>query len=156
MHRAQKCVRLLKSKGLTVAAAESCTGGYASYLLTSIPGSSKVFKGSLVVYSLQAKRSLLGLKQRLLDKTQGVSKDTARRLADSVRKKLRADIGAAVVGFAGPSSFKGIKPGTVFLCAADKRGMTCKKVIVKGNRSAVRKKASFLLIEMIEKRAREL
>ena len=139
----------LKAKKLTVAAAESCSGGYLSYLLTKIPGSSKVFQGGIVVYSLKAKNKFFKIPPFLLKKTKGVSAQIAETLAKGVRKMLATDIGLSIVGFAGP---KGVNIGLVYITIADKTGASSKKFIIKGTRDIVRKKASLLAINLLYKR----
>lgn len=148
MPTAKKLIKKLIKNKLSLAVAESASGGYTSYLLTKTPGSSKVFKGGLVVYSLEAKNKLLGLPIKNLKKTQGVSKSVALALAKGIRKKLNADIGASLVGFAGPDSPKGIKPGTFFIAVSFKKTRS-KKIFIQGTRDQVRKKASQLLIRLI-------
>lgn len=161
----KKLIVTLKEKGKTLALAESCSGGYASYLLTKVPGASEVFKGAVVVYSPEVKNKLFKIPSSLLKKTQGVSKEIALKLAIRVRKKLNADIGASIVGFAGPTTTlrtsteqsrsagpgtkKGIKVGTTFIAYSSKNKKEVKKIIIKGNRDSVRKKASILLIDFI-------
>ena len=163
----KKLTITLKEKGKTLALAESCSGGYASYLLTKIPGASEVFKGAVVVYSLEAKNKLFRIPSSLLEKTQGVSKEVALKLATRVRKKFNSDIGASIVGFAGPSTTlrtsteqsrsagpgtkKGIKIGTTFIAFSSKNKQKVKKIIIKGSRDSVRKKASAGLIDFIYK-----
>ncbi|RLB76221.1 MAG: competence/damage-inducible protein A, partial [Deltaproteobacteria bacterium] len=134
---------------LTISVAESCTGGYTSYLLTKIPGSSKVFKSGVVVYSLDAKSKLFGISRTLLKETEGVSKKTACLLSQKVRKKFNTDIGASVVGFAGPYAKKGIRKGTVFLSVSYSRETIVKKIIIDAPRDTVRRKAAKSLIELI-------
>ncbi|NQT28824.1 MAG: CinA family protein [Candidatus Omnitrophica bacterium] len=161
----KKLTCALKEKGKTLALAESCSGGYASYLLTKIPGASEVFKGAVVVYSLETKNKFFGIPSSLLKKTQGVSKEVALKLAIRVRKKFNADIGASVVGFAGPSTTlrasteqsrsadprtkNGVKVGTTFIAYSSKNRKEAKKIIIKGSRDIIRKKASSLLIDFI-------
>ena len=142
-------IEKLKARNLSVAVAESCTGGYASYLLTKIPGSSRVFKGGVIVYSLDAKKSLFKIPCQLLEKNQGVSKEIARRLAKKVREKLNSDIGSSIVGFAGPAAKKGVKTGTVFIAIHYRKHTVSKRLVIKGNRDTVRKKASHLLINLL-------
>lgn len=148
----RRLIHTLQKNKLTIAVAESCTGGYLSYILTKIPGSSKVFKGGIVAYSLKIKNKFFSIPFSLLKTTQGVSKEIALILAKRVRKLFSADIGASIVGFAGPKTKKGTKVGTVFMSVADKRGKEVKKIIIKGNRDVVRKKASYLLVKLIYKR----
>jgi len=152
MSKLEKLITALTKKRLTIALAESCTGGFASYLLTKIPGSSKVFKGGVVVYSLDTKNKLFKISPLLLKKTQGVSIEIAAFLARGVRKKFNADIGASIVGFAGPQLKKGVKAGTTFIALNYKDGTTTEKAIFKGKRDLVRKKASAFLINLIYER----
>ena len=92
----------LMSSGLTIAAAESCTGGMFGAALTDIPGISAVFDRSLVTYSNQAKIDELGVKPETLEKYGAVSEQTALEMAEGVRKKAGTDIGISVTGIAGP------------------------------------------------------
>ncbi|MFA7676548.1 MAG: CinA family protein [Candidatus Omnitrophota bacterium] len=147
----EKLIRLLKNKKLSLAIAESCSGGYVSYLITKTPGSSEVFKGSVIVYSLYSKSILLGIKKPLLEKTQGVSAEVAKLLAKTMKKKLKTDIGASIVGFAGPKAYGKMKKGTIFM-AIDYKGLSTKKILISGSRDMVRKKASGLLLEFICKK----
>lgn len=149
MNTADKLISLLRTKKLSVAVAESCSGGYTSFLLTRIPGSSQVFKGGVVVYSTQAKHKLLKIPVPLLKESQGVSEDIALLLAENVRKLFASQVGAGLVGFAGPATKKGVKTGTVFMAVSFKRKTYSQKLILKGNRDAVRRKASRALIEMV-------
>ncbi|MFO8053353.1 MAG: CinA family protein, partial [Candidatus Omnitrophota bacterium] len=91
MNLAKKILEICQDKKITLAAAESESGGYLSYLLTKTPGSSKVFKGSFVVYSLASKNKLFKLPKKLLKKTQGVSQEIAAYLAEKIRKKLKSN-----------------------------------------------------------------
>ncbi len=149
MPLAKKLIKRLIKDRLSLALAESASGGYASYLLTQTPGASKIFKGSLIVYSLEAKNKLLGLKIKLLKKNQGVSKTIALALAKKVRKKFNADIGGALVGFAGPAAPRKNKLGTFFVAVSSKNKSLVKKIVLKGSRDQLRKKSSRLLIQLI-------
>jgi len=152
MNEVRQIISRLRQKRLTIALAESITAGYASYLLTMVPGASAVFKGSLVAYSMGAKQTFFGIAPQLLRKTQGVSAEIALILAKKIRKLLKADIGGSVVGFAGPSARKGTKPGTIYAAVATAKCTVVKKYTLQGSRDAVRKKAAKLLIGLIEAR----
>ena len=147
----KKLITTLKKRRKSLALAESCSGGYASYLLTKIPGASLVFKGAIITYSLETKNKFFKIPSSLLTKTQGVSKEVALKLAEGIRKKFNTDIGASIVGFAGPKTEKEKKTGTVFIAFSGKRTEKVKKIIVKGSRDTIRKKASTCLIELIYK-----
>ena len=143
----KKLIIALKEKKQTLALAESCSGGYASYLLTKIPGASLVFKGAIITYSLETKNKFFKVPSPLLTKTKGVSKEVALKLAAGVRKKFTADIGASIVGFAGPERSQ--RTGTIFIAFSDKSKEEVRKIIIKGNRDTVRKKASHFLMAFI-------
>ncbi len=151
METPQKLIANLKKNNLSLAVAESASGGYASFLLTKTPGSSQVFKGGLIVYSLETKHKFFRIAPKLLEKTQGVSQAIAIDLAKKVSKLFSSDIGASIVGFAGPDVKKGAKVGTIFMAVAYKGRVTSNKIIIKGSRNAVQKKASQLLINLIYK-----
>ena len=108
---------LLKQRGETFAAAESCTGGLIAKRITDIPGSSAVFRGGVTVYTNDVKM-FLGVKKETLDAYTAVSRETAVELAECVREKLGADYGVGVTGVAGPDC-DGVHPvGTVFVSMA--------------------------------------
>jgi nicotinamide-nucleotide amidase len=151
VNRLETLINLLKKRKMSIAVAESCSAGYLSYLLTKVPGSSKVFKGSIVVYNLKAKNKFFKIPYSLLEKTEGVSDTVAVLLAKGVRKIFNADLGASLVGFAGPETKKGIKVGTVFMSLVGKKGGWVKRIVLRGNRDKVRSKASLLLIDLIYK-----
>lgn len=107
---------ILMSKGLSIAAAESCTGGMFGAALTDVPGISSVFDRSLVTYSNQAKIDELGVKAETLEKHGAVSEETAREMAEGVRRKAGTDIGISVTGIAGPDGGTDEKPvGLVYI-----------------------------------------
>jgi nicotinamide-nucleotide amidase len=106
----------LKSRNLTLATAESCTGGGLGNRLTNIPGSSEVFLGGVIAYSNELKMKLLGVKEDTLVKHGAVSKETAKEMAHGVREITGADIGVAITGIAGPGGAAPKKPvGLVFM-----------------------------------------
>ena len=107
---------LLKDKKMTLATAESCTGGKIAQLITSIPGASSYFKGGLVTYATETKISLLGIDSNLIEKYSVVSKEVAQEMAQSVQRILKTDFAIATTGNAGP--LKGdsdVEVGTVFI-----------------------------------------
>ena len=103
-------VALLKEKKLTIATAESCTGGYISKRLTDIPGASEVFLGGLVTYSNESKINLLGVNAETIEKHGAVSRETACEMASKVAEKMGADIGVGITGIAGPGGGSEEKP----------------------------------------------
>ncbi|SFN85210.1 competence/damage-inducible protein cinA [Algoriphagus ornithinivorans] len=113
--------KLLKKAGKTLALAESCSGGYISHLVTSIPGCSDYFQGSLVPYHNQYKRDILGVKEDTLANFGAVSEETVHEMAKGIRSLFHADFGLASSGIAGPDGGTDEKPvGTVWIaCAGD-------------------------------------
>ncbi len=111
---------MLRQKKLTLAAAESCTGGYLSHLVTSIPGSSDYFKGSIIPYANTIKTDQLGVTPETLEKFGAVSEETIIEMAKHIRTKFNTDIGVATSGIAGPGGGSEEKPvGTVWIAYAD-------------------------------------
>ncbi|OOG77054.1 competence/damage-inducible protein A [Algoriphagus sp. A40] len=121
--------KLLKSKGKTLALAESCSGGYISHLVTSIPGSSDYFNGSVVPYHNQFKQNILGVKAETLNSYGAVSEETVLEMAEGVRKLFGADFGLSSSGIAGPDGGSEEKPvGTVWIACAGERFAEAKKL----------------------------
>ncbi|MBL7077477.1 MAG: CinA family protein [Kiritimatiellae bacterium] len=114
---------LLTAKGLTLALAESCTGGLISHCITMAPGSSAYFLGGVVSYANAAKERLLGVDAGLLETQGAVSAVVAQQMAAGVRERFGADIGISVTGIAGPDGGSPEKPvGLVFMGFANARG----------------------------------
>lgn len=110
---------LLLDRGLTLSAAESCTGGYVSAQLTKVPGASAYFQGSVVSYSNALKTDLLGVSPDTLATHGAVSEETIRQMAEGVRQRLKTDVGIATSGIAGPGGGTPDKPvGTVWIAVA--------------------------------------
>jgi nicotinamide-nucleotide amidase len=117
--------RLLTERGLTLAVAESCTGGHVLNLLTNIPGSSAYVVGGVVAYANSIKREQLGVSGAVLEAEGAVSKAVVLQMAEGVRTHLGADIGLATTGVAGPGGGTPEKPvGTVWIGYADADGST--------------------------------
>ncbi|WP_369392240.1 CinA family protein [Streptomyces sp. CG1] len=108
-------VRLLTVRGETLAVAESLTGGLVAAEITSVPGASKVFRGSVTAYATELKHELLGVDAALLARQGAVDPQVASQMAAGVRKALGADWGIATTGVAGPEPQDGRPVGTVFV-----------------------------------------
>jgi nicotinamide-nucleotide amidase len=108
-------VRLLTVRGETLAVAESLTGGLVAAEITSVPGASKVFRGSVTAYATELKHELLGVDATLLAQRGAVDPQVAGQMATGVRKALGADWGIATTGVAGPEPQDGRPVGTVFV-----------------------------------------
>ncbi|MFZ2906057.1 MAG: competence/damage-inducible protein A [Cyclobacteriaceae bacterium] len=120
---------LLREKKLTLSVAESCTGGYVSHLITSVPGSSEYFQGSVIPYSYEIKMQQLGVNPETLEKHGAVSEETIQEMAELVRKKFNTNIGVATSGVAGPGGATPDKPvGTVWIACADGNKTVTKKL----------------------------
>jgi nicotinamide-nucleotide amidase len=115
--------RLLKERGLTLAVAESCTGGLIGHRLTNVPGSSDYFLGGVVSYSNEAKQDLLRVPAEVLAQNGAVSPETAQDMARGVRETFHAAVGLSVTGIAGPSGGSSAKPvGKVYIGLATPAG----------------------------------
>ncbi|MFD3000846.1 competence/damage-inducible protein A [Pontibacter toksunensis] len=113
--------QLLKERGLTIATAESCTGGYLAHKITSISGSSAYYQGSVIAYHNEVKIKELNVKPETLLQHGAVSEATVREMAENVRQKFGTDIGVATSGIAGPDGGTAEKPvGTIWIAYADK------------------------------------
>ena len=120
---------LLKERGLTLSAAESCTGGLFSKHMTDLPGSSAYFRGGVVSYATDLKHSILGVKAETLETYGAVSEETAREMAEGCRKVCGSDLAISITGVAGPDKDdRGNDVGTVYIALAHKGGTICKKV----------------------------
>lgn len=143
---------LLKEGGLTIACAESCTGGLIGHRLTGIPGSSAYFLESAVVYSDRAKTKRLGVPPALLKKSGAVSAATARAMAVGVRRTSGADLGLAVTGIAGPGGGSARKPvGLVYIALARARGVSVTRNLFYGGRDYVKAQSAQKALDMVRK-----
>ncbi len=148
--------RLLRSKGLTVSVAESCTGGRLGDMLTDVPGSSDYFLGGVISYSNDAKVGLLGVSPKTLKAKGAVSEEVAIQMAAGVRTKLGADIGIGVTGIAGPAGGTPMKPvGLVYIAVSSRRSLECSRNLFRGSRSSIKdqsvRRALKMLRELAEK-----
>ncbi|NLA75128.1 MAG: CinA family protein [Deltaproteobacteria bacterium] len=144
--------RLLIQKSLTIAVAESCTGGLIGHMITSVPGSSGYFMGGIISYSNQAKCGLLGVLPDTLRQYGAVSSKTAEEMAKGVREKFNTNIGVSVTGIAGPDGGSIEKPvGTVFMGIAADDKLLSLKYLFKGTREQVKQQAAEAAIENIRR-----
>jgi nicotinamide-nucleotide amidase len=127
--------KLLKEKKLTLAVAESCTGGLITSRLTDIPGSSAYLERAVVTYSNAAKTNLLSVPPEIIEKHGAVSEETARLMAEGVRKLAGTDLGLASTGIAGPGGGSAEKPvGTVYLALSDGSKTICRHYVYRWDR----------------------
>ena len=121
------CFRLLKEQGLTLATAESCTGGRVAERMTAMPGVSTVYRGGVVSYWSSVKADVLGVPQEILDAHGAVSEPCARAMAEGARRITGADIAVSVTGAAGPDpDERGVPVGIVYIGLATPKGTFCR------------------------------
>jgi nicotinamide-nucleotide amidase len=126
---------LLKERNATISLAESCTGGFASHLLTAIPGSSSFYEGSIICYSYDIKEKELNVPKDLLLKKGAVSEEVVEILSEEIRKKYNTNYSIAISGIAGPTGGTDDKPvGTVWISARSKNKVVSKKFSFGNNR----------------------
>ncbi len=143
---------LLKEKGLLLATAESCTGGNIAKMVTSVPGSSEYFKGSLIAYSNEIKVNELGVSQENLDKYGSVSQEVIEEMALGILNRFKADISVATSGVAGPGGGSDEKPvGTVWIAVAMKDRVYSKLYLFGGNRNRNIEQSSIMAISLLRK-----
>ena len=131
---AEVCFHLLKERDLTLATAESCTGGRVAERITALPGVSSVYRGGVVSYWTSVKADVLGVPQKILDQHGAVSEETARAMAEGARRITGADIGVSVTGVAGPDRDERDNPvGLVYIGLAAPEGTFCRRIET-GNR----------------------
>jgi nicotinamide-nucleotide amidase len=143
---------LCRRSGLTLATAESCTGGLVAARLTDVPGSSDVFAGALVAYSDETKSRQLGVPQELLRAYGAVSAEVAEAMATGARGTFGAEVAVAVTGIAGPGGGTAEKPvGLVFIHAQGPMGEVERRVELPGDREAVRARATALALHLLRR-----
>jgi nicotinamide-nucleotide amidase len=147
--------RTLKEKHLTLSCAESCTGGYLSHLITSVPGSSSYFIGGIVAYDNFIKTSTLGVKGETILKFGAVSEETVKEMANNVREKFQTDIGVATSGVAGPLGGTPDKPvGTVWIAYADQDNIIARKLQLSKDRLINIKMSSTAALNLVRQQVK--
>ena len=140
-------VRALEGK--TLVTAESCTGGGIGSALTSVPGSSAVYKGGVICYTNWVKQHILGVPSHLLEEHGAVSAPVAQVMAKGVRNALEADISLSVTGLAGPDGDEYGNPvGTVFIGCDSSWHLEVREYHFEGDRAAVRQQAVTAALEL--------
>ena len=141
--------RLLRKK-LTIATAESCTGGLLAHRLTNIPGSSDYFMRGFIVYSNKAKEELLKVPKAMLVKYGAVSRQVAEKMAENVRKLSKTDIGVGITGIAGPGGATPSKPvGLVYIAVSTRKRTICTEFRSAGSRAAIKERSSQSALNML-------
>ena len=143
---------LCRERGLTLATAESCTGGLVAARLTAIPGSSDVFRGGVVAYSNDVKEDELGVPRELLEAHGAVSAEAAEAMARGARERFGADLGVSVTGVAGPGGGTEEKPvGLVFLHAAGPDDEEARRIDLPGDRDMIRGRATAAALHLVRR-----
>ncbi|HIW62196.1 MAG TPA: CinA family protein [Candidatus Stackebrandtia excrementipullorum] len=134
---AKRVVDELTARGQTVSVAESLTGGLVSAALVTVPGSSSVFRGGIVAYSVELKKELVGVPGEVIDAHGVVSGEVARALAEGVRRRCGTDWGIGTTGVAGPESHGGQSPGVVWLAVSGPDDEVARRYRFSGDREHV-------------------
>jgi nicotinamide-nucleotide amidase len=141
-----------RESGWSLATAESCTGGLVAARLTSVPGSSDVFVGSVVAYADAVKEEELGVGRELLERHGAVSAEAAEAMTAGARERLGADVGVAVTGIAGPGGGTAEKPvGLVYIHAAAPAGDKALELQLPGDREAIRSRATAAALHLVRR-----
>ncbi len=144
--------RLLKERGQTLSLAESCTGGYVSHLITSVPGSSAYFTGGVVSYANAVKMEELGIPSDMLELNGAVSRPVVEQMAQGVRQALRTDWSMAFSGVAGPDGGTPEKPvGTVWIAVAGPSGVRSVQGFFPGTRDLVIQRSALAGLNLLRK-----
>jgi nicotinamide-nucleotide amidase len=143
--------RLLRAAGASLACAESLTGGGVGARLTAVPGASGYFLGSAVVYTAEAKRTVLGVSQQTIDGPGVVSEECALEMAAGARRVFGADVGLALTGAAGPEPHGGAEPGTVWVALDAEDVRHARGFRVPGERFRVRRWAEQAGLDLVRR-----
>ncbi|WP_328583697.1 CinA family protein [Streptomyces sp. NBC_00370] len=147
---AARVLALLDERGGTLAVAESLTGGLVAAELTSVPGASRTFRGSVTAYATDLKRDVLGVDATLLDERGAVDPEVALQMAAGVRGHLRADWGAATTGVAGPDPQDRQPVGTVYVAVMGPEGNGKVAALrLNGGRTEIRKESVRSLLALL-------
>lgn len=133
----QVTVKALKKGNITVASAESLTGGLFAKEITAISGASEIYKSGYITYTNEAKQSLLNVSEETIRKHGAVSRECAKEMAEQARLILKSDYGISFTGVAGPEPSEGKKPGTVYIGIASEKGTDVYELNLSGTRNAI-------------------
>jgi PncC family amidohydrolase len=151
---AERLQGICLGRGLTAAAAESCTGGMVAAAITDVAGSSGYFAGGIVAYSNEGKESLLGVPGEVLAAHGAVSAQVARAMAIGARSRLGVDLAVSVTGVAGPGGGSADKPvGLTYVGVADASGADVRRFTWTGDRAANRRESVVAALELLISRA---
>jgi PncC family amidohydrolase len=150
----EKMHALFKQNGFTLSVAESCTGGFVSHLTTALPGASNFFEAGVVSYSADAKKSLLRVSPDCITKYGVVSEQTAREMAEKIRRLTKTDFSLSTTGNLGPDVLEGKERGLVYIAVSTEGKTMMKELRLQGDREENKKEAALealrFLVEVIE------
>ena len=150
---AERLQGLCLGRGVTVALAESCTGGLVADAITDVAGSSGYFTGGVVSYSNEAKETLLDVPRAMLEAHGAVSAQVARAMAEGARARFGADVAASVTGIAGPDGGSDAKPvGLTYVAVADADGVDVRRQVWPGDRAANKVSSAAAVLELLLER----
>lgn len=145
----------LRARGLTIAVAESLTGGLVTAALVTVPGASEVLHGGVVAYATELKRDVVGVDAALLAEVGAVHPEVARQLAERIRATLAVDgraarVGIGTTGVAGPDPQDGVAPGAAYVAVAVDDRSEVRRIEVRGDRAAVRAAATAAALDLLD------
>lgn len=149
-------VAALRAAGLTVATAESLTGGLVCAALTDVPGASAVVRGGVIAYAGDVKVSMLGVDPDLLADVGAVDAEVAAQLASGVRDVIGSDVGVSTTGVAGPDPADGHPAGTVFVGVCGPWGILIEEHAFSGDRDAVRRASMNAALQLLARGLRDV
>jgi len=145
---------MLLNRRATLSTAESCTGGLIAHMITSVAGSSKYYKGSVIAYDNAVKTEILGIDPKVIRKNGAVSEEVVRAMALGAQKLLKTDYALATSGIAGPDGGTPGKPvGTVWIALATPNKIFTEKLIFSGNRERIIRRASIAALNLLRMNA---
>lgn len=150
LDRAARVGMELKKRGWRLAVAESCTGGLLGHRLTSIPGSSAYFLGGVIAYRNEIKVRILNVREETLARFGAISTETAREMAEGVRRLFHADLALAITGVAGPDPEEGKPVGEMYIALASPDGIWTRQVIGGPDRQENKALAVEAALELLE------
>lgn len=150
MDEAVRVIRLLTEKNMTLATAESCTGGLLGKLLTDVPGASAAYLGGVISYAYAVKEKLLGVNPAVLEETGAVCGEVALQMAKGARERMGADFALSTTGNAGPSADpKNPNVGEIYVAFACEKTSLCRKLTLHGSREENRAEACRAALELL-------
>lgn len=149
LQTARRINRMFREKKLTLSVAESCTGGLISHYLTAIPGASSFFVAGMVTYSAAAKKSILGIRQRVFTTYGIVSRETALQMAEKTRLLTGTDVAVSTTGNLGPELLEGKSKGLIYIAISTRKETVTLTCRFKGTRGRIKEKAASAALEFL-------